>query len=222
MAFTRRRVRTRAPIRRYRAAGRRSIRRRPRRKIRKSRAGNFTLLVRKSISQDVNATQGTFLQISPRLTDFDETIAFTPQFEAYRIHYIKVTVRPHFNTTAPDLAVAPYHIAPWHKPAKNINTNIIRSIDRCKTYNGTRTASRTFVPAVVTGIGSILDTGDKTILSKTSWRPRIEIVGTSTAIQHYCGLIFFPPADSVGATPKLTYEIETTMKITYYNQKLYV
>lgn len=219
MAFRRRAIRSRAPIRRYRAAARRSIRRRPRRRLRKIRKspGNFTLIVRRSISVNVSSKDGSTYWVKTQLKEFDEATPFLPYFEAYRIHWIRITVTPHFNVAAPNLNAPPLYCAPWHRPGGiALNTNTILSIDKCRTYNGARGWSRTFVPTVLSSVGVA---GAESSYSKTNWRPRMELSPKAQSIDHYGGVVYWSP-DSLGTEAHyLPYEVKTTCKLTLYNQK---
>lgn len=221
MAFRRRFVRSRAPRRRYLGfRKRRQTKTRSRKYHRRRTSGNLTLLCRKTVLQEVTGPNAFTVQISPKLKEIDEASPFIAQFEAFRIHSVTVRVRPHFNFAEAESPVSPYYIAPWHKPVTNINAEIIRSIDKCRTYNGTSVAKRSFVPAVLSSIADA-DKPGSTKFAKTNWRPRIEIVGEAADVAHYCGVIYF--SGSKGASParKLYYELETTCKVTFYNQKHY-
>lgn len=210
-------VSRRAPIRRYRRA-RRSIRRRPRRKIRARRSGNFVLKVRKTVSVLVPPKEGHQVHLAVKLQDFNEIEAFFGSFEAYRIHYLKVKVIPQFNVADAKTYCPNYYLAPWHREEPVVNSNTILSIDKCKTYHGSRTAQRSFVPAVLASIGTLGQTSFN--YSKTSWRPRIELSGSAHTIPHFCGLLYFGSNPTGASTvTSYPYEIEYECKITLYNQK---
>uniref|UniRef100_A0AAU7E291 Capsid protein n=1 Tax=Rousettus bat circovirus TaxID=3141902 RepID=A0AAU7E291_9CIRC len=221
MAFRRRFVRSRAPRRRYLGFRKRAKTSRRSRKYQRRRTGNFTILCRKTTTHLVTGTAATTVQISPKLKEINEASPFIAQFEAYRIHSVTVRVRPHFNFAEAESPVSPYYIAPWHKPVTNINAEVIRSIDKCRTYNGTSVAKRSFVPCVISAI-SDADKPDKPKYGKTNWRPRIEIVGEAADVAHYCGVIYFSGSSQATPQRKLQYELETTCKVTFYNQKHYV
>lgn len=222
MAFRRRYVRARAPRRRYLGFRKRAktSRRSRRYQRRRNNGTSFTVLCRKTVLHTVEGTGAYTVQISPKLKEIDEATPFIAQFEAFRIHSVTVRVRPHFNFAEAESPVSPYYIAPWHKPVTNINAEVIRSIDKCRTYSGTHVAKRSFVPAVLSSIADPDKPGTPKF-AKTNWRPRIEIVGEAADVAHYCGVIYF--SGSKGASPqrKLYYELETTCKVTFYNQKHY-
>lgn len=220
MAFRRRIVRRRAPVRRYYRPRTRRVIRRRRRRVRRS-SGNFHINVRKSTQLVLDGDKPHTVQVSPRFSDFNELEPFATAFEAYRIHSLRVTVRPHFNTAQPDSTAAPYYIAPWHKLPGNVSTEVVRSIDRCKSYNGASTGSRIFVPAVLTAISNL--DAPEAIYGKTNWRPRIELVGKANDLRHYCGIIHFGSTAQTGSVPppSRSYEIEYSARITLYNQKWY-
>lgn len=218
MAFRRRRVNRRAPVRRYRSrVARRRLSRRPRRR-RGRTSGKLTFLCRNTHVVEVTGGLGLSVPIAPTLQTFDEVSPFYNNFEAYRIWGVNVKVTPQFNISDPGTGVANYYSAPWHKEATGvtITTNSIQSIDRCKSYHGCKTTVRNFVPAIMAAVGT---TGDGVTVGKTSWRPRLEFHKDSHKIPHYCALYYFSPNQvAASAANKYMYEIQITARVTLYNQ----
>ena len=221
MAFRRRVVRRRAPLRRPRRVIRRR-RLRKRRVARRARTGNFTLICRKTFVAAVASNQGYSYQCAPTLNDFEEAKPFIPYFESYRIHSVSVKVTPLFNVAEPNNPVPQYYSAPWHRagPA-SLSSNSILSLDKARSHNGTQTTYRSFVPAVLTNIGIA---GDATAhIGKVNWRPKIAIQQSSTTIPHYASIYHFSIDQIQG--PQATdrqYEFQITSKVSLYTQKGFI
>lgn len=229
MAFRRRIVRRRAPVRTRRGIFRRRARPFTRRRLalRRARARKasqrFTLHARYSYTHTVSPTSGASVQFKPKVEDFAEFQNLRDNFEAYRFTSFQIQVRPLFNVASANETAPLFVIAPWHKIIKNAaDFSVTQSIDSAKIYNGTSTAIRTFVPST---LGSQQHVGDDGVVtdsySKINWRPRVEIDSSSTTIPHYCCLVVWDK--STNPNPSVTnrqYEITLRAKIIMYNQKL--
>ncbi|ADU76994.1 Cap protein [Cyclovirus PKbeef23/PAK/2009] len=210
----------RAPIRRKRRAIR-HVRRRLRKVRRRQRTGNITVSMKSLYVAPVEGKTGYLLQISPAVSDFTEAATFINYFEAYRIWSVKVKVNPLFNVAADTTPVPRYYSAPWHKPGPtSINSTGIVTIDKCKSYNGLSGSVRRFVPAVLTATGYAGITTPQ--YGKINWRPRIELNSNTATLPHYCGLYLWSADQQEGSTHIRQYEIETEIKVTFYNQKSFL
>lgn len=217
------RFRRRRPFRRVVRKQRRRYRKTFRRSSNRTN-GNFTCQVRTQV--DLIASAGTGVEtthiVRPTLSTFGELAELIDNFEAYRIHYVRVKVVPYANTSTPDDPIGEYVSAPYHKPVtttSNITAANLLSIDRSRVFQGNSTSTRTFVPAIRTAT----QVGDSVVLSNTVFRPRIEISSDSIKIPHYCGLYAFPPSsNSTMGAPLPRYSIVTTAKVTLYNQKTFL
>ncbi|WBG01487.1 coat protein [Army ant associated cyclovirus 9] len=221
--MVRRMIRRRRYVRRTRLPFKRRYRfpRRYRRHFKRRRTSNYTMEARHTQNVIMESTQGQVVIVAPTLYEFNELVGFADKFEAYRFQRVTVKITPTANTSDATDQVTHYVTAPWHRKIEtpaNVTTNALLSVDRAREYQGNSTSRRTYVPAVstVTAYGS----GDdfKTSLSVIKFRPRIENVDSNALnLPHYCALIAFD--QTANAESAITYQITTTVRCTFYNQK---
>ncbi|UDN67413.1 capsid protein [robinz virus RP_584] len=216
----------------FRRSRRRYLKRRPirkRRLIRRKRFirrrrnnGNFTCKL-SNISDATVTASGLTLPLYTQIDQFPEASGLAANFEAYKIHNVRVKIIPKFNvgTAAAGAAqVGPYFSAPWHREvtASNITYDSIRSIDKHRSYHGCSTSVRNFKPSILMA-QLVTGGGTTTHLQTTRFSPRIELGSAdSGAVRHYCGLYFFAGMESGAGT--INYDVLLDMKVTFYNQKL--
>ncbi|UDN67411.1 capsid protein [robinz virus RP_526] len=199
---------------RTRRMGRRQFRSRRFRPRRNRSNGNFFCKGKTSITIVVAGT-GTQLQIVPTINGFVEFNNLKNNFEAYKIRKVKVKITPRANTSYPGgVYCGNYISAPYHKPVttSTVTEESLLSIDKSRVYSGFATSTRSYVPAILELV--LVSTGatPTTQASKTCWKPRIEINGTSSFdIPHFCGLYYFSGQNQ--------YDVETTVMVEFINQK---
>lgn len=216
MAFRRRVIRRRAPPRRRRATIRR---RRLRKKTFRRRTGNFTLKVRKTAVLAIDSDKGYSYNVAPTLNDYEEAKPYLAYFESYRIWNCTVKITPLFNVANPEQAVPRYYSAPWHRAGPpSLSTNSILSLDRAKSHNGTSGSFRRYTPAILLDTSVAGTPGQR--IGQVSWRPKIGLQVSSTAIPHYCALYHWSIDQLQGSQiTQRQYEIEISSTITFYTQK---
>lgn len=213
-----RRRRSRVPT--YRLRSRRYFPR-LRKRFRKRRSGNITLLAKQVQSIVVTNQADVLLPIVVSYRGLTELVPFDSLFEAYRFWSVKVKVIPNFNITdAAEATTPPYYSAPYHKGVPDLKVpESILTIDRSRSHHACSQSNRTFVPATVVGVETRAGgSGAKgTDYSMTRYRPKIEFMNNeSTDVQHYCGFYVFPK--NTGGTESRMYTVITTVKCTLYNQ----
>lgn len=226
MAFRRRVVRRRVPVRARRGIFRR---RRPvyrRRRVGRRRRATDSYLCRAkySYTQTITPSSGSSVQFYPKVDDFAEFVALKSAFEAYRFESFTVHIRPLFNVAGQTESCPIYAVAPYHnKLTQALDINSVQSLNNSKIYNGTGSAVRSFVPSVLGAVTYINSSsiGDWTG-SKTTWRPRLEIDEKSTVVPHYCCVVVWDKTTQPNMSQAVTnrqYEITCSAKIRLYTQK---
>lgn len=222
MAFRRRIVRRRAPLRRKRGIFRRRVRRYRRAPVRRrSRPDKYVLRCKYSYVHTVTDKIGQSVQFKPAASNFSEFNEIYKNFEAFRFKRLNVTIRPLFNTALPDNIAPSYCVAPYHS---NLSTNVTylsaQSINKSKVYHGCSTSHRSFVPCALS-LHQFYQTGDATNWTATEarWSPRLECVGHAIDVPHFTNLVQFDRPTLPNAQQAFQYEITLSAVFIMYTQK---
>lgn len=201
MAFRRafRRFRARRPLRRFN-------RRRFRRTIRRRRP---TPIVQLKVSQ--HATVTTSASAEQRFnasfipSDYTEFNQMSQNFERYRLVRATVHVKPTFNDIEPVDAVAPYVIAPFHRPPDTASFSVaqVLSIDKHKWVAGFHSTRMSFIPAVQDPVSNYF------------FKKWIGTDAVGVDFAHHAGLIAWP-----ASTAPVIYDVKFDLYFQFKSQKL--
>lgn len=166
-------------------------------------------ILKLKVSQHVSLTTSTSaesrinLQFLP--TDYTEFNQFADRFERFRLVRSTIHIKPTFNDIEPVDAVAPYVIAPWHRPPDTASFSVaqVLSIDKHKYIAGFRSVRVSYVPAVQDNISGFF------------FKKWLGTDPVGTAIQHHSGLAAFP-----ASTAPVVYDIKYDLYFQFKKQKL--
>lgn len=227
MYFRRRRVNP--WNKRYRRRRTRWGRRRPIRRVFRSRrrtTGGVTIVSKAQSTVVLTSANIINVQIAPKLADFNSASAMAELYENYRILSCRVKVTPNLTEAVENLdRKSPYISCPWKRAvtdASTITPDNLLSVQGSKSHPPMSKMSRTFVPAIEE-VASLNGTDEGTANltnSSIKYRPLItNLEAKSKQIQHFCGIISFPANNLVASANTMSYNILTTVKVKFYNYK---
>lgn len=221
MAFRRRTIRRRAPLRRRGTFRRRYRRYRRAPARRRSRPDRYVLRAKYSYTHTVTDKSGQSVQFKPAASNFTEFNEIYKNFEGFRFKRLTCTIRPLFNVATPDKPVPNYCIAPYHAPGTtSISFINAQSLNKSKIYHGCRTAVRSFVPcALACHVYVQQDTTTDWTSTEARWSPRMECVNKAIDVPHFTHVVCFDAQTQTGPKQPLQYEITLSAVFIMYNQK---
>ncbi|ADD62454.1 capsid protein [Cyclovirus PK5034] len=199
MAYRRRRVYRRKPVRRL---GRR--RRVYRRRHRRSAKGKLLAKFTKVTLLTVEHKSTSVWPVSFKCNDFKEFERLKTSFEYIKFYKVVATVYPLQNVSNNSTSMCPcYAMAPWHTSiAMPKDFEAYMSLDRAKMYRQTQVGRQVYVPStqLVTDWKS-----NETSYGQVQWRPELKcnLIGTQEHPNIQCGAVAFQ--GNLGATDTKSY-----------------
>lgn len=215
MAYRRRRVSRRKPVRRYQRRLRRRFRRR-------RRSGNLLAKLTKVSQLTVKNNITSIWNCSFYPEDFKEYTQLAKNFESVKFLRVRVTVLPLQNVANSTTSVAPaYAMTPWHYAIdlpKEFSSYL--SMDKAKIFRQTHIGSQAYVPNImsVTQVRTA-GSGATSNSDQIVWRPEIRAnvyAATEKLPNIKCGAIAFQGATEL--TGSTLFNIKTDVYCVFKSQ----